>query len=98
MLRLVSFAGSAFSRACPVSAMVWCSMLLDLDVPLHVRMQRTKIGVVAGRREGEGEAVVGVERLRPELAGRDHRVWNVVAILPGHGGADFDAELRRLER
>src|SRR5947209_1251508 len=72
-------------------------MLLNLDGALHVRMQRTKIGVVARRGERERVAVVGIERFRPELARRDDSVRNVVAVLPGHRGADLDDKLCRLE-
>src|SRR5437868_8722891 len=92
---LTSLAG----RACtPVpGTMPWCTRLLNLDCPLHVRMQRTKIGVVARGGEGERKTVVGIEGFRPELPRRDHGVRNVVAVFPGHGGADLYGELRRLE-
>src|SRR6266487_3956413 len=39
---------------------------LDHDLSRHVRMQRAEIFVPARFSEGEGEAVVGVERLRLE--------------------------------
>src|SRR5262249_55247365 len=65
--------------------MPWFEPLLNLDQPRHVRVQRTKILVVTGRREGERELVVGVECLGPELAGRDDSMRNVVAIGPGDG-------------
>src|SRR4051812_21619495 len=72
-------------------------MLLNRDGALHMRVQRTKIGVVAGCRERERVAVVGIERFRPELARGDDGVGNVVAVLPGHGGADLHGKLCRLK-
>src|SRR4029078_13083460 len=43
------------------------------------------------------EGAVGIHGLRPELAGAHHGVGNVVAVGPGHGLADLDRELGRLE-
>src|SRR5882757_4590706 len=62
-----------------------------------MRVQRKKILVYNGCRERERETVVGIERLRPERAGRDHRVRDVVAVFPGDWGADLHRELLGLK-
>src|SRR4051812_16990307 len=75
----------------------WFGTLLNLDHPGHMRVQRTKILVVARCREREREAVVGIQRFRPEFAGRDDGVRNVVTVLPGDGRAGLHRELYRLK-
>src|SRR3981081_414139 len=77
--------------------MPWLRSLLNLDGPGHMRVQRTKILIVAGRGEGERKTVVGIHRLRPELARRDDGVRNVVVVLPGHGGAGLQRGRLRLK-
>src|SRR3982074_2957241 len=77
--------------------MPWFCSLLNLDHSGHVRMQRTKILVIACRRESERETIVGIQRFRPELSRGDDRVRDVIAIFPGHGGADLHRELGRLK-
>src|SRR5712671_7655980 len=62
-----------------------------------MRMQRAEILKRARRREGEGEPVAGVERLGAEMAGRHHRVGNVIPVDPRDGGAGFHGELLRRE-
>ena len=66
--------------------------LLNLDHPSHMRVQGTKIVVVAGGREGEGVTVVRIQGLRLEFSRGYHRVRDVVLVLPGHGRADFHGE------
>src|SRR4051812_20067319 len=77
--------------------MPWFDTLLNLHQPRHVRMQRAEVFVVAGRRKSEGEAAVGVQRLGPVLACRDHRMRNVVMVGPGHGVANLDRHFGRSE-
>src|SRR5206468_7501183 len=87
----------AWDRRPGKTEMPWFEMLLNLDHPRHVRMQRTKIFVVARVGEGEREFLVGIQGLGPEFAGRHHRMRNVVPVGPGHRRADLDLELGRLE-
>src|ERR1700741_1277172 len=57
---------------------------------LHMGMKAAEIFVRSRRRKGEGELVIGVERLRSErLAAGDHGVQNVVLVDPGHRGPDL---------
>ena len=70
---------------------------LDDDRALHVRMQAAEILERARRRKRERVLVLGVERLRAEVTGRDHRVRDVVLVDPGDGVADLHGELLRAE-
>src|SRR6266581_3801968 len=56
-------------------------------------VQRAKILVIARCGEGEREAVIGIQRLRPELARGHHRVGDVIMVGPGDGIADLHLEL-----
>src|SRR5258708_12588216 len=80
-----------------IVVMLWFGSLLNLDCSGHMRVQRTKILVIAGRRESERKAVVGIERLGSELACRNDGVRNVIVVCPGHGGADLHRHLWRRE-
>src|SRR5258708_16078172 len=80
-----------------IVVMPWFGSLLNLDCSGHMRVQRTKILVIAGRRESERKAVVGIERLGSELACRNDGVRNVIVVGPGHGGADLHRHLWRRE-
>src|SRR5258708_19025287 len=90
-------AGRAWINRRGMVVMLWFGSLLNLDCSGHMRVQRTKILVIAGRRESERKAVVGIERLRSELACRNDGVRNVIVVGPGHGGADLHRHLWRRE-
>src|SRR5215212_4858692 len=94
----------AFAEARPASihrpgmaVMPWFCSLFNLDHSSHMRVQRTKILVIARCREGEGKAVVGIQRFRSKLAGRDHVVRNVIVVRPGHRRAHLYRQLYRRE-
>src|SRR6516165_6554976 len=58
---------------------------LDNDRRRHARVQRAEIFVSTGLREGEGKAIVGVERLRLKQPGcRGDSVRYVVLVAPSH--------------
>src|SRR5207253_2633940 len=70
----------------------------DDDLPNHVRVDRADIRVLAWRREGVGEGVVGVERRRCEGSVLvAYPVRAVVLILPSDGRAGSDGEGCRRE-
>src|SRR5262249_42794662 len=71
---------------------------LDHDRRGHARVQRAEIFVSAGLREGEGKAIVGVERLRLKQPGcRGDGVRYVVLVAPSHRRSRLHGEARRCE-
>src|SRR5215471_1493398 len=71
---------------------------LDYDRSGHARVQRAEIFVSAGLREGEGKAIVGVERVRLKQPGcRGDGVRYVVLVAPSHRRSRLHGEARRYE-
>jgi hypothetical protein len=90
-------------RVMPWAVITSCSLRgvirrLDHYLSRHVRVERAEILIASGLSEGEGEAVVGIERLRLEHPRRrGDRVRDIVFVAPSHRRSRFYGKVLRSE-